>query len=215
MKEARFLLTVAPFLFLLAALGPLGWAVPRLARAPAAGAVATLVAVLAVGGVAVAAVGPAAQPRLARDHRALTAAASYRAPLALLVERVAGPGRHGLLGGFNELSESLVRWQAWREHGREADLADPLRGLVGSDSEARVRQRLAGWLERERPDRLVTVRPLPRSPVFRDRDYRRWNGWQLVAIRALASDPAWRPRQRRRDRATGLEIVTWERARTR
>jgi hypothetical protein len=155
--------------------------------------------------------------RLEADHRSLTGDAAFRGALDDLVARVSAAPRQagariGLLGVSNELSDALVRWEAWRASGREAPLLPPLRGLDAGDAPARVRARLGRWLERGRPARIVTVRPRPRGALAASEDYRRWNAWQREALAALGEDAAWRPRHRRRHPGAQVEITTWVRA---
>ncbi|MCM2270853.1 MAG: hypothetical protein NDJ75_12180, partial [Thermoanaerobaculia bacterium] len=107
-------------------------------------------------------------------------------------------GRVALLGGFNELAESAVRWEAWRGHGADGAWAAPLRGLDGASSDVEIAHRVDRWLARERPQRLVVVRPLPGSRWLADADYRRYNAWQLLAAERLEGSPAWRPAARPR-----------------
>jgi hypothetical protein len=220
MREPRFVATVAPAVLLLAvraAGGPLALAAGRgRAGARFAGAASAL---------ALAAAAPlawmgAGAGRLEADHRSLTGDAAFRGALDDLVARVSAAPRQagariGLLGVSNELSDALVRWEAWRASGREAPLLPPLRGLDAGDAPARVRARLGRWLERGRPARIVTVRPRPRGALAASEDYRRWNAWQREALAALGEDAAWRPRHRRRHPGAQVEITTWVRAGTR
>ena len=211
LKEARFLVTALPVLALLA-----GLAFARLAGGPGrrgsglpGWAILLAAASLAVLGGARAVELDRAGGRLEHDHAQLTADPLWRGPLAEVVTRVNAPA--ALLGGFNELSESLVRWQAWRGSGREAPLAGPPRGLTTGDDAERIARALARWLARERPRRIVSLRPLTGSRVATSGDYRRWNSWQLEALRQLGADPSWQRRATRRFGAAGVEVTTWVR----
>lgn len=218
LKEPRFVATVAPAVLLLAARTaglPLAAAAGRAGPGARGAGAAGLLLALAAAPLALS--GATAGRRLEADHRLLTGDAVFRAPLDDLVARVTAPAseegaRVALLGVSNQLSDGLVRWQAWRASGREAPLLRPLRGLDARDPPGEVRARLARWLTKGRPARIVTVRPLARGALAASEDYRRWNAWQGEALAALAADAAWLPRQRRRYPRAGVEITTWVRA---
>ena len=212
LKETRFLITVAPAVFLVAALvaARAAAAVPLRPEGLRLGA-ALVLGLASLGGAVWGAGSFAAGERLVRDHAASTAEPAFHAPLADVARRLGAGERVAMVGGVNELSESAARWWAWRETRRGAPHVRPLRGLDGDDPPERVRARFASWLERERPDRIVSLRPLARGKVAASGDYRRWNAWQREALAALASDPAWHPARPERYPAAGLEITTWVR----
>lgn len=214
LKEARFLVTVAPSILLVATLGIVRLSgIVRTSRAASWSSALVLIG-LSFHGASRALAGASAEMRVGDHHRLLTADPAFARPLEAVAARVAeGTGPVALLGGVNELSESAVRWRAWRRSGSEAPLVAPLRGLEGEESAERIHSRLAGWLDRERPRRIVAVRPLSRSEIARSEDYRRWNAWQREALAALAAEPAWRAGRAQRFREAGLELTTWTRAR--
>jgi hypothetical protein len=216
MREDRFLATAFPAIALLAALVTARGAALVLPRAAgvrtALGAALTLAAAAGVGTVAARS---AALTRLESDHRMLTAGPENLAPLTAAAFWASEPGvdRVGMIGGANEISESVVRWEAWRGYGADRAWADPLRGLDGATPAGEVARRLDRWLARERPGRLVVVRPLPRSRWLADADYRRYNAWQIVAAERLAASPEWRAAARPRVFPDlGLELLVLDRA---
>jgi hypothetical protein len=216
MREDRFLATAFPMLALLATLVAArgaGRLLPGAVRARLAlGATLTLAAAAGAGA---AAARSAALERLESDHRLLTAEPEYLAPLAAAAFWASEPGvdRVAMLGGSNELSEAAVRWEAWRGHGADRFWVAPLRGLDGATPADEVARRLDRWLARECPDRLVVLRPLPRSRWLADADYRRYNAWQIVAAERLAESPDWRAAARPRVfPQLGLELLVLDRA---
>jgi len=208
LKEARFLVTAAPFLFLVAAL-----AAVRLVAPPGAGTRVRprVAASLALAGWALWAAGGAAAARLERDHDRATAPPAMLGALNAAVFAVGACAPPvAFVGGLNELSESLVRWEAWRSGGREADLVRPLRGLDGRTPPAEVRARLGDWLRARRPACVVALEPAPGSPWLEEPDYRRWNGWQPAAIAELERRSDWVATRRRDLVAARLELTVYE-----
>ena len=211
LKESRFLATVMPLLLLVATV-TLSRTGSRLLPANAAARAGIVVGLLSVSlfGSFRLASGHGALSRLEADHRQMTGDPAYLAPLNAVVSRVVhSEGRAGLLGGFNELSESLVRWEAWRSSGREARLVRPLRGVDGAPTAEVVRSKLARWLDRERPRTLVVVRPLAGSRRLEELDYRLYNRWQLEALAALEESREWIPGDARVFPELSLEVRSW------
>lgn len=213
LKESRFLVTVAPTFLLIAALVTVRGAARLLpGRSSWRTGLGLPVLLLSIYGVLSAAASGGALARLERDHENLTASPALLPVLTEAANRVAtGPPRVGLLGGLNEVSESLVRWEVARGYGGERTWADPLRGLDGASPPAEIERRLARWLDREAPDRVVALRPMPGSRWLADGDYLRWNAWQVAAIARLGEDPAWRLASRWNGGALGLEVLAFER----
>jgi hypothetical protein len=213
LKQDRFLATVAPLLFLLAAISAVRLATSALPRrGPARAATALVLASLYLYGVFVLASRNGALARLERDHRLLTAPAEMLPALTAAAFWAAqgGEGRVGFVGGLNEVSESAVRWEAWRGYGFDGRWTEPLRGLDGGSPPREIEARLARWLERERPQRIVALAPAPGSRWAGDADYRRYNSWQEVAVAKLRAAADWRAVVERSP-AAGLELVVLER----
>jgi len=215
-KQARFLATVAPLVFLVAALVAARGAAAIL---PLGGArrqvLGVVVGLLALGGIASTFGIEARQQRLERDHRALTVPRGFQQPLDDLARRVGGPSRCGMLGGFNALPESLVRWRAWHLKRREASLAPPLRGLDGDSDPEEILERLRSWRDRHELQRIVALRPIAGSAWLADADFRRYNAWQLEAIRLALERLSYRRRALRSYPPLGVEVFTLDRRRSR
>lgn len=197
-KEPRFFATTVPFIFLLAGIG-LAWMIARWRIAAAA-----LVCAAAMIGLAATAQGDALQKRLVRDYLLYSADPRYAEPLEFLQRKAAGRGRVALIGTFNEFSDNLVRWSM--AQGPAAGKIDLVRSLQRPKA-GQVPRRLAEWLEKEKPRRILAVRLLPRSPLFQGPDYQSYNAWQLEALKILQADPAWTVTRRKRFRQLDLEIV--------
>jgi hypothetical protein len=217
MKEARFLATVAPALLLATAFGlsdALNASARRLAR-PLLGftALGVSAACLAVPFVRV------FDDRLRSDHRQLTVERSFAAPLDELARRAMGDGRGdgrgggrvAFLGATNELSESLLFWRSYALLGRELAWAPTPKGIEASDGPDERRRRVRAWVERERPRRLVTLVPFAGSRWLSDRDYLRYNAWQVEAVGEIVAGGGWRRTRRRSFGAVDLRVVTWVR----
>jgi hypothetical protein len=207
-KEPRFLAVTAPFLMLLAAVTLSRALQGRKAAPPWRLALAGLLCAGVVAGVGVAAARPALDARLARDYRLYSSRPGFWRPLAFLVERAAGAERLAVIGTFNELSDSLVRWRL-AQHGNTGGVTvvDSLSRFAADLSTEEVDRRLRRWLERERPDRILAIRLLPASRLFGGRDFQNFNAWQLAAVAALEETPAWRVTRRKRFPALELEIL--------
>ncbi len=207
MKEARFLITVAPFLFLAAA-----FALTDLLGALRPPWVARSVLVLAASGAAlIAGVVPLrskAVERLLIDHRQLTGDPAFAAPLDEIVGRLRGRSSVAFLGATNELSEALVRWRAFGRDGKEMLFPPAPRGIDGATPFAERDRRFDAWLERERPSRLVTLEPLPESRWWSDRDFRRYNAWQAESLTRIDQGGRWRLVKPVRFPALGLKVST-------
>jgi hypothetical protein len=214
LKAGRFLVTIAPFVFLAATLGGARLAVRLLPRArPLRLATGGALALLALYGILRLSLDSGALARLEGDHRLYTAGREYAAALDDLARRVAVGERAALLGGVNQLSEAAVRWRAAQRTGRSLHLVEPLRGLTGESPAERVRAKLAAWLGRGRPDRVVALVFAPGGARFADSDFLRFNAWQVEAQRWLEASDAWQARDRRRYPKLDFDLVTYERVR--
>jgi hypothetical protein len=214
MREDRFLATAFPAIALLAALVAARGVARLLPRAPGLrAAVAVLLTACGLTAIWVSARGVGAFARLERDHRLLTAGPEMLAPLTAAAFWASEPsaGRVGLLGGLNEISESAVRWEAWRGHGADPEWVEPVRGLDGGSSPGEVALRVDRWLSEERPDRVVVVQPMTGSRWLADADYRRYNAWQVLAVERLESSLGWRREQARELPELGLELRVLDR----
>ncbi len=211
-KEPRFLATAVPFALLAAALfaGRLAHALPWTPRRRAlAGGALCAAAALAVVGAARRADLPAL---LARDYPLYSADPAFTPPLEYLAAAAQGARRPAVIGSFNQLSENLIRCrlaQLGSPAGGTADgigVVPPLARFPAGLPRAVADARLGEWLGRERPDRVVALRPLPGSRIFVDEDYRTYNAWQLQALAALAGGSAARLTARQAFSAAGVEV---------
>ncbi len=198
-KEPRFFATTAPFIFLLAGIGLAAlFAYWRVAAAAVACAAALL-------GLVSTAQDLRLQERLRKDYRLYSADPRYEEPLDFLQRRAAASrGRVALIGAFNELSDNLVRWSLAQ---KDIEIARPIQRPRSGE----VRRQLEEWLEREKPQRILAVRLLPKSPLFQGPDYQRYNAWQLEALQILQADPLWQETRHRRFRQLDLDIVMLDR----
>ncbi|HKV10484.1 MAG TPA: hypothetical protein VJ725_20250 [Thermoanaerobaculia bacterium] len=206
-KEPRFFATAAPFVLLLAAMA---WSrLVHLARPVAGG----LLCAGALAGIAFVAIERADLPaRLAADYKVYSAGPAFRKPLGFLARWTPGPERVAVLGTFNELSESLVRWWLYQDpRAREATIVDPPSRFDGKRPPEEIRKKMDRWLEEERPERIVAIRLLPESPIFQGEDFQRYNSWQLAALDALEKDPGWKVTRRRKFRSLDLEMLVLDR----
>lgn len=206
-KEPRFFATAAPFVLLLAAMA---WSrLVHLARPVAGG----LLCAAALAGIAFVATERAdLEARLAADYKAYSAGPAFRKPLSFLARWAPGPERVAVLGTFNELSESLVRWWLYQDpRARGAAIVDPPSRFDGKRSPGEIRKRMDRWLEEERPERIVAVRLLPESPIFHGEDFQRYNSWQLAALDVLEKDSGWKVTRRRKFRSLDLEMLVLDR----
>lgn len=206
-KEPRFFATAAPFVLLLSAMA---WSrLAHLARPVAGG----LLCAGALAGIAfVAAERADLQARLAADYKAYSAGPAFKKPLEFLARWTPGPERVAVLGTFNELSESLVRWWLYQDpRAQGAAIVDPPRRFDGKRPPGEIRKRMDRWLEEERPERIVAIRLLPESPLFHGEDFQRYNSWQLAALEVLEQDPGWKVERRRKFRGLDLEMLVLDR----
>lgn len=206
-KEPRFFATAAPFVLLLAAMA---WSRLVHRARPVAGG---LLCAGALAGIAFVATERADLPgRLAADYKAYSTGPAFRKPLGFLARWTPGPERVAVLGTFNELSESLVRWWLYQDRrAREAVIVDPPSRFDGKRPPEEIRKKMDRWLEEERPERIVAIRLLPESPIFQGEDFQRYNSWQLAALDVLAKDPGWKVARRRKFRSLDLEMLVLDR----
>lgn len=190
-KEPRFLAVTVPFLMLLAALA-FSRAVHRNRI------VGGLLCAGAVAGIAWAASGADLETRLVKDYRVYSARPGFWKSLAFVANQSAGVERIAVLGSFNELSGSLVRW--WLA------LDDKTENLEVVENPSR-REPVREWLEEERPERIVAIRLLPTSRFYRGRDFQSYNAWQLAVIDSLEKSEGWKVKRRRRFEGLEMEIL--------
>lgn len=191
-KEARFLAVTAPFLMLLAAMAfsrAVHW------RRSVVGG---LLCAGAITGIAWTAWGADLNTRLARDYRVYSARPGFWRSLAFVANQSAGVDRVAVIGSFNELSGSLVRW--WLA------LDEKTENLEVVDGPSR-REPVRTWLEEERPERILAIRLLPTSRFYRGRDFQRYNAWQLAMIDSLEKSEGWKVKRRRRFEGLEMEIL--------
>jgi hypothetical protein len=232
-KEARFLATVVPATLLLAGVtlagalhlssrglhlgwrgldwrGP-GWRRPigGLARVGVAG---LLCAAGLAGTLALLAPRYGLDRRLRRDHVFYSAPPRYAEVLAVLRGRAAGRGRVAVLGTFNEVSDSLLRWRVAQAPGTcDANLVRALSPLRDSAPPAEVRRQLDRWLESERPARILALRPRPGSALAASVDFRRYNSWSSRAIAGIEAHPGWVFVRRKNLRPLALDLLIFDR----
>jgi hypothetical protein len=191
-KEPRFLAVTVPFLMLLAALAfsrAAHWRRSWIGGLLCAGAVA---------GIAWGASGADLETRLVQDYRVYSARPGFWKSLAFIANQSAGADRVAVIGSFNELSGSLVRW--WLA------LDEKTGKLEVVDSPSR-REPVRTWLEEEKPERIVAIRLLPASRFYRGRDFQSYNAWQLAAIDSLEKSEGWKVKRRRRFEGLEMEIL--------
>ncbi len=195
-KEPRFLVTAVPFLLLVATLtfAHLAHTVPRQGR---------LIGGLLCAAALVATVGTAARSqldaRLAGDYRFYSTPPALWKPLLFLSRQAPHVPRVAVIGTFNELSDSLVRWRL-AQGSREVVVVSPPRPAAASEPGRRH------WLAAERPDCILALRLRPESPLY-GVDYQRYNAWQLELIDHLEREEGWQERKRRAFGALGMEVV--------
>ena len=212
-KEPRFFATTAPFAMLLA-----GIAFSRFAHlAPERGAVlGGLLCALALAGLVSTVPDAHLEARLARDYKLYSGRPGFWRPLAFLANHAAGSRRLAVIGTFNELSDSLVRW--WLALDGETRDVEVVKPPSRSNRPRPNRSRPQGgpapevgsWLDKEKPDRILAIRLLPSSRFYRGKDFQLYNAWQLSVIGALERDPAWRVSRRRPFEGLGLEVLVME-----
>jgi hypothetical protein len=191
-KEPRFLATAVPFALLAAALfaGRLAHALPLARRRAFAGGALCATAAFVIVGAARHAGLPAL---LARDYPHYSADPAFALPLDYLAAAAQGSRRLAVLGAFNQLSGNLIRCRLAQLGGAAdgthvgTEVVPPLARFPAGLPPAAADARLRAWLGRERPDRVVALRPLPGSGMLVDEDYRSYNAWQLEALDGLAT----------------------------
>ena len=191
-KEPRFLAVAAPFLMLLAAMAfsrAVHWRRSLIGGFLCAGVIA---------GIAWAASGANLNARLEKNYKVYSARPGYWRVLAFLANHAAGAERVAVLGSFNELSESLVRW--WLA------LDEKTEKLEVVDGPSR-RKAIRAWLEKEKPERILAIRLLPSSRLYRGKDFQSFNAWQLAAIDSLEKKEGWEVTRRRRFEGLEMEIL--------
>jgi glycosyl transferase family 22 (putative mannosyltransferase) len=210
-KEIRFLAVAAPFLMLAAAMAFSRAAHGRDKEPLRRGVLAGLLCATAFAGIAWTAVERAdLDARLARDYKLYSGRPGLWRVLELLADRTAGAPRVAVIGTFNELSDNLVRWWlALKEETRDVTVVRP---PSRPSAERTAAQRVRQWLERERPARILAIRLLPSSRLYRSRDFQLYNAWQHAAIDILGKDPAWRVRRRKKFAGLELEVMVMDRA---
>ncbi|HEY9421614.1 MAG TPA: hypothetical protein VIW92_09380 [Thermoanaerobaculia bacterium] len=191
-KEARFLAVTVPFLMLLAAMAfsrAVHWRRPVVGGLLCAGAIA---------GIAWAAWGADLNARLVKDYRLYSARPGFWKSLSFVANQSAGVDRVAVIGAFNEMSGSLVRWWlALDEKTGDVEVVDgPTR-----------REPIRTWLEEERPQRVLAIRLLPTSRFYQGKDFQSYNAWQLAAIDSLEKQEGWKVARRRRFEALEMEIL--------
>ncbi|HEV2843242.1 MAG TPA: hypothetical protein VG477_00215, partial [Thermoanaerobaculia bacterium] len=191
-KEPRFLAVTAPFLMLLAAMAfsrAVHWRRSVVGGLLCAGAIA---------GIAWAAAGADLGKRLVKDYRVYSARPGFWRPLAFVANHSAGVDRVAVIGSFNELSGSLVRW--WLAMDEKTENMEVV------DGPSR-REPVRTWLEEEKPERIVAIRLLPTSRFYRGKDFQSYNAWQLAAIDSLEKSEGWEVARRRRFEGLEMEIL--------
>lgn len=224
-KEPRFLATTAPFLVLLAALAAARLAFRLGGLAPAGSPLGLAAgAVLTAGAVAGLAAARTPEPvrteRLAADYRLYSSAPAYRRPLDLVgrwalggprERAAAGRRRIAFVGSSNELSDSLFRWSLAQEGGFAGpEVVDPLPRFRADLPADRVAAKVGEWLEEERPDRLIALRPLPGAAAHANGDFAAYNAWQVAAVAALEAHPGWTAIRRRELPRVEIEALYFE-----
>lgn len=195
-KEPRFFTTTAPFVMLLA-----GITFARLMSRHWIGWILCAAALAGVGWTAARTVDLDA--RLAQDYKVYSGRPGFWRPLAFLADHAKGARRLAVIGTFNELSDNLIRWWfALDEDVQEIE-------IVRSPSR---RGDLRDWLTKEKPDRILAIRLLPKSRFYQGKDFQLYNAWQLAAVKALEQDPAWRVTRQKTYDGLDMEILVMDRA---
>ncbi|HSS76169.1 MAG TPA: hypothetical protein VLV54_05425 [Thermoanaerobaculia bacterium] len=200
-KEARFLATSVPFLMLVAALAfaRLAHAVTRQRRLAGG-----LLCTAALAAIAWTAAGCHLAERLETDYPLYSAPETLWKPLQFLSDQTQAVPRVAVIGTFNELSDSLVRWRLAQQDAKgEAVVVSPPRR-----ADAELGQ-LRRWLAEERPVRILALQLRPNSPFYND-DYQRYNAWQLAMIDTLEKIEGWQEKEVRVFEPLALEVVVLE-----
>jgi hypothetical protein len=202
-KDSRFFATTAPFALLLAAT-----AFSRLVHLARPIAGGLLCAGALAGLFFVATEGVDLQERLASGYKLYSAGPALSGPLQVFARWAPEGERVALLGTFNQLSESLVRWWLAQDpRSRNAEIVAPPRRFDGKLPPEEIRSRMDRWIEKEKPERILAIRVLPSSRFFHEEDFQRYNAWQLPAIESLEAGGGWKVVRRRKFRRVGVEIV--------
>lgn len=206
-KEPRFLATAVPFALLSATalISRLAHSLPSRRLRAAVGGIACMAV---AAGILVAARAADLPARLSREYPLYSSDPAFREPLDAITRSGREAGRLGVIGSFNELSENLIRCRLAQIGGVE--MTRPLPRFSAGLPPAEIAERLHDWLRDESPGRVVTLRPLPASPLLTSEDYRAYNAWQLAAIAALKSGPEARIVARQISPAAQLEILSLE-----
>lgn len=206
-KEPRFLLTVAPLLWLAAA-GSLTSALAYLWRGPTTRRVAIFLAVGAAA--AVAAIPPTVDaPRLRRGLEEHSVPGAVREALDGVVQSMVAARGAVLIGYWNNLSPALVEWHARvRSAGPERATA-PLqaRRLVRPEDAETLPAR--AW---ERGAGCILVLDLARGGQAWGQGWIDETAWLDPARAALASDPRWTAEPARAFLDSGYSLRVYHRA---
>ncbi len=208
-KAARFFVTTAPLVMLLASVG-VARAVARLAGPTrgwlVSGVPAVAAAALLIGGLA----GPEATARLAARYSVQSADPALAAPLRYIDEHAPRTGRVAVVGAFAELSPGLIRWTLALTRDIARFGVVKAAGRLAPDAPAEeVRRAAEVWVGRRPPDMIVGIRVLPSSPYYGTDDFQAFNAWQLRVLDEVAGDVRWRRVDARRFPESGLEIVVF------
>ncbi len=107
----------------------------------------------------------------------------------------------GLVGGSNELNPHLIRWIALRDHPGSAELIEPPR---------RVADRAVQWAD-EHDLRSVVGFELSASSPLRNQDFESFNAWKGDFLSQLGSAAGWHAVDERLDEELGLRMIELER----
>jgi hypothetical protein len=203
LKGARFLVTAAPLVMLLAAAG-----LARLAGRTRSG-LAVAVPVLAAAVLLGVWLGhPAASARLARDYVVHSADPRLAAVLGFIDAQLPLSGRVAVIGTFSEVSPGVVWWTLYRRRdpGRFA-LVRPPRRLPRDASPEAVQRAAEDWVAAPPVDRIVGIRVQPSSVYHANEDFQAFNAWQLPVLDRVVGDGRWRRLETRRFPELGLDVV--------
>lgn len=176
-----------------------------LQRAGASLALALALALLLAGGLLGTSLPGTASGREARlraDWRAHSGDPALAGLLELARRKAPTTGRLGVIGGFNEMSPSLVKWALCQGGARTLRFADEIGypgrrryqadgSLLGLESAAAAAA-IDEWLEDERPSALAVIQVDRRSDFAADADFRRYNAWQQDLVPAAKGLAGWR-----------------------
>jgi hypothetical protein len=220
-RQQRFLATAVPLLLLAAGLGLLEigrraaaggsetrpyegkarWAMAAMTSATGVAALLLLLPIPPWGAT------PAMRERrLTADWELHTGAPNLGATLGLLRRQAPPDGRLAVVGGFNELSPSLVKWALSQPTAdgdrRDLHFADEpsypgsrrydADGALSRLDDATAARAVAGWLADENPTAIAVVQVGGMSTFGRDEDFRRYNAWQQDLLPVIKHLPGWR-----------------------